>query len=550
MGRVREGLLTRRAAIAAFASAAGGVLITACGAASQAPPASTASPIAVATPRTLATQAPTPDAQAKAQARSGGVVRTADVGDIPRLDGHQASPLQNSTTWNVYDRLVYFDYDLQQQPALAESWDVASDFTRIKLNLRKGVTFHNGREFTSEDVKWNLLRVRDPSLAAIVGSLSYQSAWWVDIQTPDKNTVVLQSDVPRPGLFDFFHYLNILDKETMEGPDANTRMNGTGPLMFVEWMPGDHLTFTKNPNYWLTGRPYIDGLSNQVMHDAQAMIVALEAGAIDIAHLPPVADAIRLKANPNFTVLFFDQGGSWFYVAANSVHAPTDNKLFRQALNYAIDRQRWTDTVLQGVVGAPQDLPYPSSSAAFEASKASLYSFDLEKAKALLGSSGVADTSIDISYATAGYASEYAQLAQIYQADLARLGVTTSIKPLDNPTFGALTSKMGYNGVVLSAGAYANVSEPSATFSIGAPTWTQQGQYKDPTWQQLVSQASTEPDSAKRKATYSQLNDIFLDQSFVMPISLYPNISIAGNRVHDLRIDRSNRLAYLEMWLG
>jgi peptide/nickel transport system substrate-binding protein len=547
-------VLTRRAALLLFVSAAA----VACGPntpaappqspATPAPAAATSAPAgSIPTPRALTTQVVPTNV---AVPQSGGTVRTADVGDIPRLDGHQASPLQNSTTWNVYDRLVYFDFDLQLQAALAESWEVDPDFKRIKLNLRKGVQFHDGRELTSDDVRWNLLRVRDPKLAAIVGSLSYQSAWWTDIQTPDKSTVILQSDAPRPGLFDFFHYFNILDQHTMDGPDANTKMNGTGPLVFVEWMPGDHLDFKKNPNYWMSGRPYVDGLHNQVMRDAQAMIVALEAGAIDIAHLPPVADAIRLKANPNFNVLFFDQGGSWFYVAANSIMPPTDNKLFRQALNYAIDRQRWTDTVLQGIVGTPQDLPYPSSSAAFEPDKATHYTFDLDKARSMLTASGVTQPAIDLTYATAGYASEYAQLAQIYQADLARIGVNATIKPVDNPTFSGFTSKLSYNGVVLSAGAYANVSEPSATFTIGGPTWTQQGNFKDPTWTQLVSDAATQPDIAKRKAIYSQLNDIVLDQSFVMPISLYPNISIASNKVHALRIDRSNRLTYTEMWLG
>jgi peptide/nickel transport system substrate-binding protein len=543
--------LTRRRALALMSTAAGGLLSAACAAspAAQQPvaPAPTATSAQSAASTSVAKPAaPTP----VSEPRTGGTVRTGDVGDIPRLDGHQASPLQNSTTWNVYDRLVYFDYELELQAGLAESWEVDSDFKRIKLNLRRGVQFHNGREFTSDDVRWNLLRVRNPAIAAYVGSLSSQSAWWTDIQTPDKHTVILGSELPRPGLFDFFHYLNILDKDLMDGPEANTRMNGTGPMMFVEWMPGDHITFVKNPNYWLSGRPYIDGLHNRVMRDAQAMIVALEGGALDIAHLPPVADAVRLRSDPKYTVLFFDQGGSWFYVAANSTMAPTDNRTFRQALNYAIDRQRWTDTVLHGLVGAPQNLPYPQSSAAFDPVKARMYTYDLDKAKSLVAESGVSQPTIDINYATAGYASEYAQLAQIYQADLARIGVSATIRPSDNPTFSQLNSKVAYNGVILSAGAYANVSEPSATFTIGAPTWTQQGTFKDETWHRLVQQASTEPDANVRKTLYGQLNDILLDQSFVMPISLYPNISIAASNVHALRIDRSNRLTYTEMWLG
>ena len=73
----------------------------------------------------------------------------------------------------AFDRLTAYDEKLQPQPMLAESWDVSTDFKQIKLNLRKGVQFHTGRELTSEDVKWNILHVRDPKIAA--GALIHQS---------------------------------------------------------------------------------------------------------------------------------------------------------------------------------------------------------------------------------------------------------------------------------------------------------------------------------------------------------------------------------------
>jgi peptide/nickel transport system substrate-binding protein len=95
----------------------------------------------------------------------------------------------------------------------------------------------------------------------------------------------------------------------------------------------------------------------------------------------------------------------------------------RQALNYAIDRQRWTDVILHGLSGGPIDLPWPQASPAYEAAKNQNYAQDLDKAKSLLQQAGVGDISLDINYATAGFSSEYAQLAQIYQADLAKIGV-------------------------------------------------------------------------------------------------------------------------------
>ena len=69
------------------------------------------------------------------------------------------------TLWQVFDHLTIYDQKLQPQPMLAESWDLSPDYKQIKFNLRKGVTYHSGREFTSDDVKWNLLRVRRPDAA-------------------------------------------------------------------------------------------------------------------------------------------------------------------------------------------------------------------------------------------------------------------------------------------------------------------------------------------------------------------------------------------------
>ena len=72
---------------------------------------------------------------------------------------------QYETVWLIYDRLTSYDLKLQPQPMLAESWDVSDDHKRAKLNLRKGVQFHSGRDFTSDDVKWNLMRIADPKPA-------------------------------------------------------------------------------------------------------------------------------------------------------------------------------------------------------------------------------------------------------------------------------------------------------------------------------------------------------------------------------------------------
>ena len=169
-----------------------------------------------------------------------------------------------NANWMPYDRLTAYDANLKPQPMLAESWEFSSDFKQLKLNLRKGVHFHSGRELTSDDIKWNLMHVRDPKVAA--GALILQSKWYTSIETPDKFTVVLGSEQPRPATFDFFEYFDIVDSETA---DAMQTLIGTGPFKFVEWAQGDHLLFTRNADYWQI-RPAVPGRSPRLRPEGRS----------------------------------------------------------------------------------------------------------------------------------------------------------------------------------------------------------------------------------------------------------------------------------------
>ena len=272
--------LSRRSALRLVAISASGALLAACGVAPQvsaptAPPVPAAAQcqrrrLAAPTVRRGSPAAPTTASareqppppsrrrtvavgrHAAPQHKTGGTLRFASTADVPNLDGHQRSAPSTDTVWTAYDRLTQYDANGKVQPMLAESWDVTPDYTQVKFNLRNGVQFHTGRELTSDDVKWNILRARDPKVAS--GSYVTWSNWFTAIDTPDKNTLVLTTDAPRPSMFDFFEWLNILDPVTMQGPDAQTKSIGTGPFVFNEWKQGESMTFSKNPNYWDTGQ--------------------------------------------------------------------------------------------------------------------------------------------------------------------------------------------------------------------------------------------------------------------------------------------------------
>lgn len=479
-------------------------------------------------------------------------MRTGQVGDIANLDGHYSNQLSNNTVQLAYDKLAVYDAQMQPQPLLAESWDVSDDLKAFKFNLRKGVTFHNGRELTSDDVKYNVQRVQDPKLAALVATLGQQATWFTGIDTPDKYTVVLHTDMPRPGVFDFLRNFNIVDKETMEGPNAKTTINGTGPFKFAEWTSGDHITMVKNPNYWRTGKPYIDELRISILRDPQAMATQFEASSLDVMYAPALTDAVRLKEDPHNQAVINAQGGAFFYVNLNVTNPVFADKRVRQAMNYALDRDRIANTVLQGLVGGAIDLPWPQNSPAFDAAKNGAYPFNLDKAAALLEEAGVSSLSTEITYSTANFAAEYASTAQIYQADLARIGVTTSLKPVDGPTFTQQGFTQSYAGLRIGAGGGANVVD-AASLLQGGNAYNYANNFsgfKDDAYANLVNAASSEPDTARRKQLYSQLNDYLLDQSFTYAYAYSPTTIVVGPNVHDLQFDGSGALAYVEAWVG
>ena len=541
--------LSRRAALQLVLSTASAALLAACGGAA-APAASTSAPAAAkpagGAPATPPTPVPTvasapvaaPTASAaRDQIKTGGKIRIGMVGDITSLDPFQWSPNNSNTVGQVHDQLITYDETFTPKPRLAESWDLSSDDKKIQFNLRKGVQFHNGRELTSDDIKYTLLRAQDPKTLnrATVGP---GASYWNTIETPDKYTIVLTSEIPRPGAFDSVLYLRICDKELTDTPDMATKMNGTGPFKLVEWVNGDHITLVKNPNYWEPGLPYLDEVTVKVYNDQPAMAVALESGAQDMVFQPSITDSVRLKDNPKFQIYNNNQLGQYFYLQMHTGVPPTDNKLLRQAIAYAIDRQRFTDSIMKGFAGPPRDLPWGEKSPAWEAAKNTKYTFDLDKAKSLLAQSGLSDVAFDLSYPLASFSGEYAALAQVVQSNLAQIGVKVTLKPTEIAAFTASGLGMNppYQGGRLNASAFTNVSEPTSHFILSSVFGSaiNQSAFYDDTYKSLIQQTATQPDAAKRKEGYSQINDYLLEQAYALVVSGYPNILVSQTNVRDL----------------
>ncbi len=362
--------IARRRMLGLFVSGAGVALLSACGGAAvpvapTSPPASSSTQAAGAptsAPAALPTSAPTaapaatsappttlpaPTGTAAASTpvvgvvapppqttgvRSGGVLRMGIVGDLPSLDGNDFGAAFD-VTYPIFNDLGQEDEKLNLSPELAESFDLSSDSRTLKLNLRQGVMFQSGREMTSDDVKWEIDRSNDPKVAA--GVLRAFRLLLTSVETPDKYTVIIKSDQPWPAIADYIHVMNILDPQT---PDQKLSPIGTGPFKFQEYVQGDHLSLVKNPNYWKQGLPYLDGIQFQIFKDPQSMLVAFEAGQLDAVDTPPIRDTARYQQDPNWQVVFNNIAGDSYVITFNTTQPPTDNKLLRQAMSFALDR--------------------------------------------------------------------------------------------------------------------------------------------------------------------------------------------------------------------
>jgi ABC-type transport system substrate-binding protein len=284
----------------------------------------------------------------------------------------------------------------------------------------------------------------------------------------------------------------------------------------VEYVQGDHLTLRKNPTYWDRGKPYLDQLDFKIFTDPQAMLAQFDGGALDLILQPSLVDWVRAQKEAKVQALINENSGNYLGLAFNTTQPPTNNKLVRQALQFALDRQRMADTVWLGVE-KPLTLLWFPTSPAYDPAKNQTYAFNLETARARLAEAGAADLALDFNYASVF--PDFGRVGQIWQADLDKIGVKMSVKPTDPVALTNSMQRQQYNGVAVSVGFYGQLH--------GGVVWTSPyfgpvnnyAGFKDDKYTQLTLAVYSEADPSKRRPVYDAWNDYILDQTPVSAIS-------------------------------
>jgi peptide/nickel transport system substrate-binding protein len=230
-----------------------------------------------------------------AEPRSGGTLRFATIGEPPSLDIQVvASDLVSTIAQHVFETLFTFDQSYDVVPLLAEDYTLTEDGTLYTIKLRQGVTFHNGKEMTSDDVVASLNRWKDVSSRGKIAG-----GYITSITAPDKYTVCLKLKSPFSPLLSFLAFQNtaaaIYPKEIAEGAGVNpiNEYIGTGPYMFKEWKPDVYIKIVKYPDYVARTEPangfggnrtgYLDEIRFIPVSEVATRIAGVQSGEYDFA---------------------------------------------------------------------------------------------------------------------------------------------------------------------------------------------------------------------------------------------------------------------------
>ena len=397
-------------------------------------------------------------------ARPGGGIIITYKDDVATLDPAIGYDWQNwSMIKSLFDGLMdYAPGTTELRPGLAESYDLSEDGLTYTFHLRQGVTFHNGREMTADDVKYSLDRVTDPATqspgAGFFGSiLGYDAAadgsakGLEGVKVIDPATV--QITLSRPDAT-FLHvmalnFASVVPQEAVDaaGGDFGKQPVGTGAFKLADWTIGQKLVFEKNADYWREGIPYLDTVTFEVGQEPIVALLRLQKGEVDVPGdgIPP-AKFTEVMGDPAQAARVVEGGQLHTgYITLNVTTPPLDKLEVRQAINMAINKDR----IVQIINGRakPANQPLPPSMPGYSTDYKG-YAYNVEGAKKLLADAGLAD-----GFETELYVMNTdpnPRIAQAIQQDLSEIGIKASIKSLAQANVieagGAGTAPMIWSG--------------------------------------------------------------------------------------------------------
>lgn len=421
---------------------------------------------------------------------------------------------------HINEPLLWYDYEAQKLvPVLAESWQVLDD-TTIQFKLKKGIKFTNGEEFNAEVVKYNFERIAKPEHKSPVYSSEYKTVDRVEVV--DASTVKFKLKQPNAKLLRDLSFIFMVPPQHAEkvGIQGFTKEPvGTGPYVLKEQIKDERVVIEKNPNYWGT-KPAIDRIVFRAAAEASTRTAALKAGEVDLITLVNIADIPSLKTDKSDVLTV--PGNRLMYVILDSTKpGPIQNKLVRQALNYAVDKDAIIKSLFQGYavkLEGQHSSPYHwGFNPALKA-----YPYDPDKAKKLLAEAGYPNGFKVPFYAPRGRYVLDKETAEAVAGQVAKVGVTFDLQVRDWGTYiGDFVKKAMTPAMFIGMTGY----DTHAQLAIHIPG-NPYSYYPRKELSDLLSEAARTFDDNKRLALYKQATEMMYEDP--TGIWLHQQVDIYG----------------------
>ena len=529
--------------------------MTACGSS-----ASTADSQPAADGTTSETQAATTDAAAATTESTGDKELAVQIGPDPET----IDPALNSAVdggnmlLHAYECLLIVGEDGTLQPGQAESYEVSEDGLTWTFHLRDGLKWSDGSDLTANDFVYSWKRVCDPEVAApyaetVLGMVKgYDEA--IDgnldalgVSAPDDSTLVVELANPCSyfGSLAAFATLSPVQEATIEAngeawATAPETYVSNGPFYMTEWVPGSHITFSKNPYYWNADAIKLDRLKFVLMEDSNAAYSAYQTGEVLMIKDVPTEEIPSLEGTDDFYV---DPIIGTYYISLNIQKAPFDDVNVRKALSLAIDREYVASTLMQGTYTAASNFMGPgwmdTDGTEFMSNAnggqpyidTNNFEADLEEAKQLLADAGYPDGEgfPTISYTTndAGY---HKVVAEYLQQAWAELGIDLQVNIVEWSSFTPMRRSGDFE--VARNGWVGDYSDPSNMLELFYTTnGNNDGKFSNADFDAAIDLSRSTLDAAERSTALHTAEDILMDQAGCIPLAYYNDFWLQSSKI-------------------
>ena len=443
------------------------------------------------------------------QGSDGGAGQDLVVGvttDVDTLDPWTATQFQAvNVLQNVYGTLTELDDDLSVVPGLAQSWEVSEDGLTLTFALRDGVTFSDGSALDAQDVVASYMAIKDEATAAVSAA---NLASVESVEATDESTVVMRLSAPDAALPSKLAVVTTAILPSEVDRDAiDTEPVGTGPFVLEGRSPNESLTLAANPDFW-GEEPGVESIEFRVIPDQSAIVSALQAGSVQMSVFDDqlvaqtIGGSVAVAETPQL---------SYHTLQINSRRAPLDDVDVRLAIACAIDRQEVLDTAALGA----GEVTGPITSPAFRSDPEArpCPEADPDAARQHLADAGYPDgLTLSAIVMQNGYSTATAEAENI-QAQLAEVGITLQIEPLESGTYVDRWVAADFDLAVALNGGQPDPDAMYGRYFTSTGNLNAVAGYSSPALDELFAAGRTQTDEDARVEIYDQVSAELEDQA-------------------------------------